>query len=89
MDTRLTTRLKPLSFGLIMLTAALLQARSVPDVDLLDAKGARVLRAGTYRVRLTHAKCTGPECAPPTVSETTPFEVLGDGTLSAWVHLPE
>ena len=88
MDTRLTTRLKPLSFALIMLTAALLQARSVPDVDLLDAKGDRVLSAGTYRVRLTHAKCAGPECAPKIVAETTPFEVLGDGTLSAWVHLP-
>ncbi len=108
MYTRLTTLLKPLSFALIMLTASLLQAKSVPDVDLLDAKGARVaqaslrqkkgechiqlrsgkLRAGRYRVRLTHAKCAGPECAPQIVAETTPFEVLGDGTLSAWVHLP-
>lgn len=108
MYRRLTMILKPLSFALVMLTASLLQAYTVPDVDLLDAKGARVaqasvrekkgkchiqlrsgkLRAGTYRFRLTHAKCAAPECAPQTVAETTPFEVLGDGTLSAWVNFP-
>lgn len=100
--------LKPFSFALLLLSASLLQAVSVPDVDLLDAKGARVaqasvrekkgkchiqlhsgkLRAGTYRFRLTQVKCAAPECAPQTVAETTPFEVLGDGTLSAWVDLP-